>query len=58
MSEDVDHLLWRRMTILTLDVETIGREFPEVFGRVKRNCPLCEDRVLNTLFALKPAYNG
>jgi len=44
MSEDVDHLLKCRMKVLMLDVETIGREFPEVFMRVKTNCPLCEDR--------------
>lgn len=44
MSEDVDHLLQRRMNILMLDVDTIGREFPDVFKRVRTNCPLCEDR--------------
>ena len=44
MSDDVDHLLRERMKILMLDVETIGREFPEVFSKVKTNCPRCGDR--------------
>ena len=42
--DDVDHLLRARMKILGLDVDTIGREFREVFDRVKRNCPACSDR--------------
>ncbi|HKI15024.1 MAG TPA: hypothetical protein VKA12_08465 [Roseiarcus sp.] len=42
--DDVDHLLRGRMKILGLDVDAIGREFREVFDRVKRNCPACSDR--------------
>ena len=44
MSEDVDHLLRGRMKALRLDVDTIGREFPEIFSGIKRRCPLCSDR--------------
>ena len=32
------------MKILGLDVDSIGREFCEVFENVKRNCPSCDDR--------------
>ena len=41
---DVDELLRRRMKILGLDVDAIGRNFPEVFDKVRKNCPRCEDR--------------
>ena len=44
MSEDVDHLLRGRMKLLRLDVDAIVREFPEVFSKIKTNCPLCGDR--------------
>ncbi len=41
---DVDDLLRRRMEILGLDVDAIGRDFCEVFDKIKRNCPSCSDR--------------
>ena len=41
---DVDELLRRRMKILGLDVDAIGRNFPEVFDKVRKNCPRCGDR--------------
>jgi hypothetical protein len=41
---DVDELLRRRMKILGLDVDPIGRNFPEVFDKVRKNCPRCDDR--------------
>ncbi len=44
MSEDVDHLLRDRLKVLKLDPDALGREFPEIFNRVKINCPLCGDR--------------
>ena len=44
MRDDVDYLLRGRMKILGLDVDAIGREFLEVFDKVKRNCPPCSDR--------------
>ena len=44
MSHDVDHLLRGRLKVLKLDADVIGRDFPEVFSRVKVNCPLCGDR--------------
>jgi hypothetical protein len=43
-SDGVDELLRNRMKILGLDVDAIGREFPEVFDKVRKNCPLCGDR--------------
>ena len=43
-SDEVDELLRSRMKILGLHVDAIGREFPEVFDRVRKNCPLCGDR--------------
>ena len=42
--DEVDELLRGRMKILGLDVDTIGREFHEVFDKIKRNCPSCSDR--------------
>jgi hypothetical protein len=42
--EDVDHLLRGRLKVLNLDVDALGREFPEIFSRVKINCPICGDR--------------
>jgi len=43
-SDDVDELLRSRMKILGLDVDAVGRDFSEVFDRVRKNCPLCGDR--------------
>ncbi len=42
--DEVDDLLRGRMKILGLDVDAIGREFHEVFDKIKRNCPSCSDR--------------
>jgi hypothetical protein len=42
--DDVDRLLRGRMKILGLDVDVVGRDFREVFDRVKKNCPRCGDR--------------
>ena len=42
--DEVDDLLRGRMKILGLDVDAIGREFREVFDKIKRNCPSCSDR--------------
>ncbi len=42
--DEVDDLLWGRMKIMGLDVDAIGREFREVFDKIKRNCPSCSDR--------------
>ncbi len=42
--DEVDDLLQGRMKILGLDVDAIGREFREVFDKIKRNCPSCSDR--------------
>jgi hypothetical protein len=42
--DEVDYLLRGRMKILGLDVDAITREFREVFDKVKKNCPRCEDR--------------
>ena len=44
MSQDVDHLLRGRLEVLKLDGDALGREFPEIFARIKTNCPLCGDR--------------
>ena len=41
---EVDELLRSRMRILGLDVDAIGRDFPEVFDKVRKNCPRCGDR--------------
>jgi len=43
-SDEVDELLRSRMKILGLDVEAIGRDFREVFDKVRKNCPRCGDR--------------
>ena len=43
-SDEVDELLRSRMKILGLDVDAVGRDFREVFDRVRKNCPLCGDR--------------
>ena len=43
-SDEVGELLRSRMKILGLDVEAIGRDFREVFDKVRRNCPRCGDR--------------
>ena len=43
-SDEVDELLRSRMKILGLDVDATSRDFPEVFDRVRKNCPLCGDR--------------
>jgi hypothetical protein len=42
--DEVDDLLRGRMKILGLPVDAIEREFPEVFDKIKRNCPRCSDR--------------
>ena len=42
--DEVDDLLRGRMKILGLDVDAIGREFPEVFDKIRKNCPRCDDR--------------
>jgi len=42
--EEVDELLRSRMKILGLDVDAIGRDFHEVFDKVRKNCPRCGDR--------------
>jgi len=44
MPHEVDELLRSRMKILGLDVDAIGRNFPEVFDKVRKNCPRCGDR--------------
>ena len=44
MPDEVDDLLRRRMKILGLDVDAIGREFREVFDKIRENCPRCGDR--------------
>ena len=35
---------WGRMKILGLDVDAIGRDFREVFDKVRKNCARCGDR--------------
>ena len=42
--DEVDELLRGRMKILGLDVDAIGRDFREVFDKVRKNCPRCGDR--------------
>lgn len=42
--DEVDDLLRDRMKILGLDVDSIGRDFREMFDKVRKNCPLCGDR--------------
>ncbi len=42
--DGVDDLLRGRLKILGLDIDMLGRDFSEVFDRVKRNCPRCGDR--------------
>ena len=42
--EEADHLLKSRMAVLGLDVDAIGRDYPEVFDKIRRNCPNCADR--------------
>jgi hypothetical protein len=37
------------MKLLLLDVDAIGRDFPEVFSILKRNCPSCGDRKICVL---------
>ena len=44
MPYEVDELLRSRMKILGLDVDAIDRNFPEVFDKVRKNCPRCGDR--------------
>ena len=43
-ANEVNELLRSRMKILGLDVDAIARDFPEVFDRVRQNCPRCGDR--------------
>jgi hypothetical protein len=42
--DEVDDLLRGRLKILGLDVDAIGREFREVFDKVRKNCLRCGDR--------------
>ncbi len=42
--QDADPLLKSRMLVLGLDVDAIGRDYPEVFEKIRRNCPSCGDR--------------
>jgi len=42
--DGVDPLLRSRLKILGLDVDAIGRDFHDVFDKVKKNCPRCGDR--------------
>ena len=42
--DEVDPLLRSRLKILGLDVDAIGRDFHDVFDKVKKNCPRCGDR--------------
>jgi hypothetical protein len=44
MPDEVDELLRSRMKILGLDVDAIGRDFHEVFEKVRKNCPRCGER--------------
>ena len=44
MPYEVDELLRSRMKILGLDVDSIDRNFHEVFDKVRKNCPRCGDR--------------
>ena len=41
---EVDNLLGGRIKILGLDLDAIGRDFREVFDKVRKNCPRCGDR--------------
>ena len=41
--DEVDHLLRGQMKILGLAVDAIGREFPEVFDKIRRDCPAPAD---------------
>jgi hypothetical protein len=43
-SDEVDDLLRARMKSLGLDVDAMGRDYPEVFDKIKKNCPRCGDR--------------
>ena len=43
-SDEVDDLLRGRMKVLGLDVDAIGRDYPEVFDKIKGKCPRCGDR--------------
>jgi hypothetical protein len=42
--DEVDDLLRGRMKVLGLDVEAIGREFSEVFDKIRKTCLRCGDR--------------
>jgi hypothetical protein len=42
--DEVDDLLRGRMNILGLDADAIGREFREVFVKIKTNCSSCSER--------------
>jgi hypothetical protein len=44
MPDEVNELLRSRMKILGLDVGAIGRDFREVFDKVRKNCPRCGHR--------------
>ncbi len=40
----VDDLLRGRLKILGLDVDALARDLPEVFDKIRSNCPSCGDR--------------
>ena len=42
--DEVDDLLRGRMKILGLDVDAMARDLPEVFDKIRRNCPSCGDQ--------------
>ena len=42
--DEVDDLLRGRTKILGLDVDAMARDLPEVFDKIRRNCPSCGDR--------------
>ena len=42
--DEVNDLLWGRMKILGLDVDAIGREYREVFDKMRKHCARCGDR--------------
>ena len=42
--DDVDDLLECRMKALGLDVDAIGRNYGELFDRIKNDCESCGDR--------------
>ena len=41
--DEHDHLLYCRMAMLGLDSDAIGRDYREVFDKIKQNCMSCSD---------------